>query len=185
MMESDDSVQSRMSKTERMPLYIKGLEIVNLVNCVADLIDDKEHEFIKFQLKTDANVLTHNLMVAEMSKIYDVCMEHASQIRRAGYSLKQHVISLELIGFEYLEYYVLVLRKVEEYRLLFLDWIEQLGTYQYYIDVWGLFNPPGVVLPDEFRTMESDYNLNWRDEKDEDERANDGFDDDELDDEWF
>jgi len=34
--------------------------------------------------------------------------------------------------------------KVEEYRLLFIDWVSKFDKWDYVIDRWGLFNPPGV-----------------------------------------
>jgi hypothetical protein len=33
---------------------------------------------------------------------------------------------------------------IEEYRLLFIDWVAGFDKWNYYIDRWGLFNPPGV-----------------------------------------
>jgi len=47
-------------------------------------------------------------------------------------------------GFEYVEYYQLVRDLIEEYRLLFIDWVAGFNQWEYIIDRWGLFNPPGV-----------------------------------------
>ncbi|HNW57202.1 MAG TPA: hypothetical protein PLR88_09465 [Bacteroidales bacterium] len=33
---------------------------------------------------------------------------------------------------------------IEEYRLLFIDWVAGFDKWDYIIDRWGLFNPPGV-----------------------------------------
>jgi len=33
---------------------------------------------------------------------------------------------------------------VEEYRLLFIDWVASFDKWNYIIDRWGLFNPPGI-----------------------------------------
>jgi len=33
---------------------------------------------------------------------------------------------------------------VEEYRLLFINWLTGFDKWDYVIDRWGLFNPPGV-----------------------------------------
>ncbi|HZL08348.1 MAG TPA: hypothetical protein VFC65_00005 [Prolixibacteraceae bacterium] len=33
---------------------------------------------------------------------------------------------------------------IEEYRLLFIDWVAAFDKWDYIIDRWGLFNPPGV-----------------------------------------
>jgi len=34
---------------------------------------------------------------------------------------------------------------IEEYRLLFIDWVSKFDKWNYIIDRWGLFNPPGVT----------------------------------------
>jgi len=33
---------------------------------------------------------------------------------------------------------------IEEYRLLFIDWVAGFDKWDYIIDRWGLFNPPGI-----------------------------------------
>ena len=52
--------------------------------------------------------------------------------------------SPDAFGFEYVEYYQLVRDLIEEYRLLFIDWVAGFDKWDYIIDRWGLFNPPGV-----------------------------------------
>jgi len=37
---------------------------------------------------------------------------------------------------------------IEEYRLLFIDWVSGFDNRNYIIDRWGLFNPPGCTLFD-------------------------------------
>lgn len=52
--------------------------------------------------------------------------------------------SLEMFGFEEVHYFDLVRDLIEEYRLLFIDWVASFDAWDYVIDRWGLFNPPGV-----------------------------------------
>jgi len=33
---------------------------------------------------------------------------------------------------------------IEEYRLLFIEWVAGFDKWDYVIDRWGLFNPPGI-----------------------------------------
>ena len=51
--------------------------------------------------------------------------------------------SLEMFGFEHTEYFQIVRNLIEEYRLLFIDWVSKFDKWNYIIDRWGLFNPPG------------------------------------------
>ncbi len=49
-----------------------------------------------------------------------------------------------MFGFERVEYYQIVRDLIEEYRLLFIDWVAGFDQWDYIIDRWGLFNPPGI-----------------------------------------
>ena len=52
--------------------------------------------------------------------------------------------SLKMYGFKDVQYYQIVRDLIEEYRLLFIDWVAGFDKENYIIDRWGLFNPPGV-----------------------------------------
>jgi hypothetical protein len=56
--------------------------------------------------------------------------------------VQQH--SLDMFNFEYVEFYQIVRDLIEEYRLLFIDWVAQFDKWDYIIDRLGLFNPPGI-----------------------------------------
>jgi len=60
--------------------------------------------------------------------------------------VQQH--SLDMFGFEYPGYYQIIRDLIEEYRLLFIDWVARFDKWDYIIDRWGLFNPPGIGLFD-------------------------------------
>lgn len=138
-------------KLNNMPLYIKGREILDLVRTIADLIDDENEQlsWIKAIMFEDAYMLTAKIANAEGGDFYDIRMENAAIIRKAGNSLKLHIHSLREFGFEHVEYYQMVRDKVEEYRLLFIDWVAGFDKSHYITDRWGLFNPPGVSPHDE------------------------------------
>jgi len=71
-------------------------------------------------------------------------MENAAIIRKSAMRLMIQNHSLKMFGFEYVEYFQMVRDLIEEYRLLFIDWVERFDKSNYIIDRWGLFNPPGV-----------------------------------------
>ncbi|MEI6556378.1 MAG: hypothetical protein WCL70_12380 [Paludibacter sp.] len=133
-------------KLDKMPLYQKGQEITELVRSIASLIEDEEGElgYTKQLMLEDAYMLCAKIAAAEGGDLYDIRMENAALIRRAAHSLKLHIHSLRMFGFEHAEYYMMVRDKVEEYRLLFIDWVAGFDKTNYIADRWGLFNPPGV-----------------------------------------
>jgi hypothetical protein len=117
--------ENNHNKLDKIPLYQKGREIVELVGTIADLIADGDDPlgYTKQLILEDAYMLCAKIASAEGGDLYDIRMENAVLIRRAGNSLKLHIHSLRQFGFEHAEYYQLVREKVEEYRLLFINWV--------------------------------------------------------------
>jgi hypothetical protein len=139
--EEDDIVQP-----ERLPIYRKGKEILDIVFKIGDLFPENDEYLnnIKACMITDAAQLTVKVAGAEAAELYDLKMENAAIIRKAARDLMVQQHSLDMFGFEYPEYYQIVRDLIEEYRLLFIDWVAGFDKWDYIIDRWGLFNPPGV-----------------------------------------
>jgi hypothetical protein len=150
---------------EKLPIFKKGKEIFDLVRKITDLIpEDNEYLVdVKGCMLSDAAQLTVKVAGAEAAGLYDLKMENAAIIRKAARDLMVQQHSLEMFGFEYVEYYKMVRELIEEYRILFIDWVAGFDKWDYIIDRWGLFNPPGVGPfdkdPDDdipFRSFEED-----------------------------
>jgi len=139
--EDDDVI-----KPEKLPIFMKGKEIFDLVHKITDLIPDNDEYLndVKGCMLSDAALLSVKVAGAEAAGLYDLKMENASIIRKAARDLIVQQHSLDVFGFEYVEYYQLVRDLVEEYRLLFIDWVAGFEKWDYIIDRWGLFNPHGV-----------------------------------------
>ena len=139
--EEDDIVQP-----ERLPIYRKGKEIFDMVSKIAALIPENDEYLneVKSWMLSDAAQLTVKVAGAEAAGLYDLKMENAAIIRKAARDLMVQQHSLDAFGFEYVEYYQIVRDLIEEYRLLFIDWVAGFDKWDYIIDRWGLFNPPGI-----------------------------------------
>jgi hypothetical protein len=143
-MSSDDEEDA--INAERLPIYLKGKEIFDMVCKLADLIPENNEYLmsVKSQMLSDAALLTVKIAGAEATGLYDLKMENAAIIRKAARDLMVQNHSLDAFGFEYVEYYQIVRDLIEEYRLLFIVWVAGFDKWDYIIDRWGLFNPPGV-----------------------------------------
>lgn len=139
--EEDDIV-----RPERLPIYRKGKEILEMVSKITALIpEDNEYLMhVKACMLSDAAQLTVKVAGAEAAGLYDLKMENAAIIRKAARDLIVQQHSLDMFGFEYVEYYQMVRDLIEEYRILFIDWVAGFDKWDYIIDRWGLFNPPGI-----------------------------------------
>ena len=140
--EEDDDIIN----PEKLPIYLKGKEIFDMVNKITSLIpEDNEYLMhVKACMLNDAALLTVKVAGAEAAGLYDLKMENAAIIRKAARDLMVQQHSLDMFGFEYVEYYQIVRDLIEEYRLLFINWVAGFDKWDYIIDRWGLFNPPGV-----------------------------------------
>ncbi len=144
MMNSDD--EDDIILPERLPIYKKGQEILDVVIKIIELIpeDNQTLNNVKDFMLSDASQLTVKVAGAEAAELYDLKMENAAIIRKAARDLMVQNHALDMYGFEYVEYYQIVRNLLEEYRLLFIDWVAGFDKWDYVIDRWGLFNPPGV-----------------------------------------
>ena len=147
MFEDEEDEENRNLNPEKLPIFRKGREIFEITSKIADLISDESSEELKSYkqfLVTDAALLTVKVAGAEGGGLYDIKMEAAAFIRKAAKDLLLHCTGLEMFGFKEIHYLDLIRNSVEEYRLLFIDWVNSFDRWNYVIDRWGLFNPPGV-----------------------------------------
>jgi hypothetical protein len=133
-------------KIKNLPIYKKGQEIIDVVHQICELIpeDDENLQDIKGMMISDASQLTVKIAGAESGGLYDIKMEAAAIIRKAARDLMVSNHSLAMFGFKEVDYFQIVRDLIEEYRLLFIDWVANFDRWDYVIDRWGLFNPPGV-----------------------------------------
>ncbi|MFA6403899.1 MAG: hypothetical protein WCX31_20060 [Salinivirgaceae bacterium] len=134
------------NKIQNLPIYKKGEDILDVVIQITNLINDEDEHLsaIKGMMISDAAQLTVKVAGAEAAQLYDLKMEAAAIIRKAARDLMVQNHSLEMFGFKYVDYFGMVRTLIEEYRLLFIDWVAGFDKWDYVIDRWGLFNPPGV-----------------------------------------
>ena len=147
MFDEDDD---EMLDPRSMPIYQKGKEIFDLTRQLADLIPDDDNRLAstkRFMIE-DASMLCAKIAGAEGGDLYDIRMECAAIVRKCARDLSLHVHSLRTFGFKEVHYYQLIRDAIEEFRILFIEWVAGFDQWNYIIDRWGLFNPPGVTAYD-------------------------------------
>lgn len=154
-----------INRYSQTPIQQKAQEIYSTLKTILDLVpENNEHLFsLKHQLLGDAMLILAKLAGANAVKLYDIKMENATLIRKAARDLMVSYHSLKMFGFEEAEYYHLVRRQIEEFRLLFIDWVAGFNQNHFITDNWGLFNPPGISPDYEQRSDE----LNFLDEEED------------------
>lgn len=147
----NEEYDKEKARIRNLPIYKKAEEIGELVQSICATIDeDKGNELsdilnsMKEMLFADAMLLLVKIGGAEAGGLYEIKMSNAAIIRKAGMDLCSHAFGLDIYGYKYQEYTNLLLEEMEEFRVLFLDWIATFDSSHRGIDRWGLFNPPGV-----------------------------------------
>ena len=135
-----------MDNYKNLAVFQKAREIFDIIKEIADLVpkDDEILQSLVAQMQGDAMLIQSKIAGAEAGDLYSIRMENACIIRKAAHDLMITNHSLKMFGFEDVEYFDIVRDLIEEYRLLFIDWVAGFDKWDYIIDRWGLFNPPGV-----------------------------------------
>ena len=174
--ENDDDFKSH-EDIQKMPVYKKAMELLKLVDYISETVLKTD---IKFEDEIEAEMINRNvdylcenaliipakIAGAEAVDIYDLKMENAAIIRKAARELITDTHGIEMHGFKDTEYLDLLRNEVEEFRVLFAEWVKTFNCWDYIIDRWGLFNPPGINYDDK--------------DPDDDIPFTNPFDDDEL-----
>lgn len=160
--DEDEERPKNHEDIEKMPIYVKAMEIYEIVRSIIEAVENTDIDFdrenAEFQsdwierslhyLMENALVLPAKIAGAEGGDIYDIRMENASIIRKSAMELITDARALEINGYEETEYLNLLRIEIDNFRILFAEWVKTFDVENYYIDRWGLFNPPGVNYDD-------------------------------------
>jgi len=146
----DDDESMSFDEIEKSPLHQKGMDILQMVMALNEHIEP-EDEMSAHQLKfmmEDAMQIPPKIAGAMSIELYDLKMENAAIIRKCARQVKVSTNQFWGMSKETDEYLHLLRNEVDEFRELFIDWVEKFDPWNYIIDRWGLFNPPGVGARD-------------------------------------
>lgn len=136
---------------EDLPIFRKASEIFDIVHALTSLIpeDNKMLVHTKEFMLADVSTIKAKIAGAEGGDLYSIRMENATLVRKAARELVTQLRGLSLYGFDAPEYFQLLRDEMEEFRILFIDWVESFDPWNYILDRWGLFNPPGTSAHDQ------------------------------------
>ena len=151
MLNNDDGQGKQHERLKKMPLYQKSWIIMDMSNRIAELIPEDGDDFLSNYaeyIRIDSSLIPAKIAGAQSVNLYDLKMEYAAIIRKTARDICIHCVALESFGFKEVEYLQLIRNEVEEFRVLFAEWVQTFDPWIYTIDRWGLFNPPGVNFDD-------------------------------------
>lgn len=162
-----------LDEIKNLPIYQKAELLFQLVqSLVASLPEEDEYiQATKHLMMEDAMIIPAKIAGAEGGDMYSIRMQNAAIIREHAMHLYVQVGSLRFHKeYKDLEYVKLIRNEIDAFRILFIEWVKNFDTANYFWDEWELFNPPGAIPP-----IESTFN----DDDDFDINEFMDFDDDE------
>lgn len=155
---------SRLDETSNLPLFQKAELIYQLVeSLVASLPEEDTYiQGTKHLMQEDALIIPAKIAGAEAGELYSIRMQNAAIIREHAMHLYVQVGSLRLHkNYKGLEYIELIHKELNNFRLLFIEWIGSFDTNNHIWDEWGLFNPSGAIPPSEQdKAPDNDFDFN-------------------------
>ncbi len=184
-----------MKKYKQLPIFIKAKEITKLCFAISDLISEDYATKITDGIKRDMVIFTANeirkngllipakIVGAEAVRFYDIKMENATLIRKSAREIKISCNGFMFSEFSGMDYLNVLRTEIDEFRILFAEWVKTFDTAEYLIDDWGLFNEEGVEYDDpDLYTGEFDTEIDLNFKNEDDFRIDHFFDNDDSDD---
>lgn len=147
-------------KWQKLPVFRKAIAIQELVDYIVKTVETSDIDFEKEiqaeMIKSNMQYMRENSLIipakiagaSSEDMLYDIKMENAAIIRKAARELITDARGIQMHGFKETEYLDLLRKEVEEFRVIFAEWVKTFDPWNYIIDRWGLFNPPGVNYDD-------------------------------------
>jgi len=132
-----------------MPLFKKAQEIMEISLKISESVsmhdienlDEAEGAMLEGYtqyIREKATIIPAKISGAEAVEIYDLKMENAAIIRKAARELSTYCLGLAMCGYKNTDYLQLLRDEVEEFRVLFAEWVKTFDQWNYIIDRWGL-----------------------------------------------
>ena len=164
---------------ENVPIIMKAKEIISLVDAIVQSLDvdsfapepdnqsmtellDQTSEYLNFlktEMMSNAYTLSVKLQAAHAIDLYTQKMENATVVKLAARALLTQTSALRMHNYKHHEYLLLLRTAIEEFRVLFVEWLATFDKLRDIPDGWGMFYDP-----------EHTYELpEWEDGDDEDD----------------
>jgi hypothetical protein len=128
-----------MDKYRKLPVFQKAEEILELANIIADTLkEDDKKEHLASEILSNAMIIQVKIAGAEGGGLYSLKMQNAVLIKIAVHDMLNAVIFAAMVEINEEDYVQLMRDKVEEFRLVFVDWIRGFDKNYDIPDNWAI-----------------------------------------------
>ncbi len=139
--EALSEIRKEHERIYNMGIMIKAKQIYDLVYALTDTFtenDDLTSHYREIMLG-DAGIIVSKIAGAESGDIYTLRMENAVQVKVAAKNLLAQTSGLRMLGISEPHYLQLLRDEIDEFRLLFVEWVAAFDKRKDVPDNWGLF----------------------------------------------
>ena len=124
-----------------LPVMKKANQIFDLVRALVETLPDNDDMACHYReiMLSDAGTLSSKIANAEGGDFYTLRMENAVLVKVAARNLLAQTSGLRMLGLSEPHYLQLLRDEVEEFRLLFVEWVTGFDKSKDIRDDWGLF----------------------------------------------
>lgn len=131
--------RKELEKIYKHPLMIKAKEIIGLTRALVGSLDEARRELYGGLMLEDATVMSAKFAGAESIPDYVLKMEKAVIMKVHAKSLNSMTYQLAMEETHAEEHLQLLRQAIEEYRLLFVEWVRGFDQTERFDDGWGIF----------------------------------------------
>jgi hypothetical protein len=129
----------RLEKWEKLPVYQKSQELFDLVDVIAETLkEDKMKEHLAVQMFSNAALIQAKIAGAEGGGLYSLRMQNAVLIKLAVQDMFNAVSFASMVKINEEDYVDLMRDKVDEFRLVFNDWVRGFDKTYDIPDNWAI-----------------------------------------------
>lgn len=136
--EANQEWQQERERLAKLPIMLKAQEILDTVDSLSELIEEEgvmgPYRDILFG---DASIICTKIAGAESRELYSLRMENAVIIKIHAKNLLTQIAGLEMMGFKEKHYLDVLRQEIEEFRLLFIEWVDRFDKSKDIPDNWG------------------------------------------------
>jgi len=129
----------RLEKWEKIPVYKKAQELFDLAEVIADALkEDEMKEHLAVQMLSNAALVQAKIAGAEGGGLYSLRMQNAVLIKLAVQDMFNAVSFASMVEINEEDYVDLMREKVDEFRLVFNEWIRGFDKTYDIPDNWAI-----------------------------------------------
>jgi len=132
-------MSKRVDKYRDLPVFKKAHEIYELAKAIAEALkDDEQKEHLATEIISNAMIAQAKIAGAEGAGLFSIRMQNAVLIKVAIHDMFNAVLFASMVEINEEDYVQLMRDKVEEFRIVFREWMLGFDKEYDIPDNWGI-----------------------------------------------